>query len=371
MERCSSMNKSLLFLSALTLVNIGCAEDKGFKGGVAKTQPKEAEVIKPEPTKAPFSEVFNLNTQQSELDIVWVIDNSGSMREEADQVRRNFDNFIDSVGEDTNLKLALISQTDTIFGPDTTVTLSDEHVANGHKQVNIPVGSTNALAITAAASCDASQTNIDFNSNDILAEIDGTSEICGLSEFSYSQDFIDRNFGRQAYYMESPGLIENAKGTLAGFFRPNATRAYVFVTDDNAHTVDQEVFLKMIKNNSPELEPIIYAFRGDTSTGTCSVANKGTAYENLSSQTKGEVFDICKDDWSEHFSTLSKSIVTKTNNKFTLKHSPIPGSLVVKVAGNEIDEASYELSGLNLTINESELGEADATVRVNYDYEKE
>ena len=55
------------------------------------------------------SQEFTTFAGNGDLDLLWMVDNSGSMAEEAAHVRSNFARFSQFVGERTNLKLSLIS----------------------------------------------------------------------------------------------------------------------------------------------------------------------------------------------------------------------------------------------------------------------
>ena len=346
----------------LAIAHFGCGDDKGFKGSVVQGPPG---AIPPEAVV----EEFNIKGGSSQLDIVWVIDNSGSMTDEAAQVRSNFSKFIKSVSDETDLKLALISSSVRTgqYG-DTSVRLSPRDLAEGHSQLDLHVGSTNAMTIAAAATCPAEATNLFVQrSNRFGGNLQDGSKLCGSDEFFYSDNFLNR-YPTDNRYIEEPEIVRQAAGTLSNFFRENSTRAYVFVTDDNAETVNQHNMMKMMAGAS---KPIIYAFRGDSKSQGCKIANKGVAYEELASSTGGKVFDICESDWSQHFSTLTESVVNQANNRFTLKHAAIPTSITVSIDGKKLAATDFELSDKSVIIKEAVMPEGSAAIQVSYEYDKD
>lgn len=335
-----------------------CGDDKGFSGGVQTgSMPPQS-----------HTESFTLQANNNELDIVWIIDNSGSMTEEAAQVRSNFSKFISSVSEETDLKLALISADSPIRGTaDTSVRLSSSDIAAGHVQLDLAVGSTNAMAIAAAASCDSQGTNLEYiPTNRFGGDLDQNATLCGEDNFYYTEEFQEK-FPGSSRFIESPEIISAASGRLTSFFRPNATRAYVFVTDDNAQTVNQRNFAEMV--SSEDTKPIIYAFRGVINATNCEVANPGEAYEEVSAASGGKVFDICERDWTQHFSSLTESVIKQANNKFTLEFSAIPSSLRVAINGKNLSSQDFTLTGRQLIIAEPVIPDTNASVSVRYNHE--
>ena len=94
------------------------------------------------------SEEFTINAgQQSALDLVWVIDNSGSMSDNIAQVRNNFESFVTSVSTRIDIKIILLSASQGSFG----LTLPASAVAAGGVQINRGVGSHDGAQLAASS----------------------------------------------------------------------------------------------------------------------------------------------------------------------------------------------------------------------------
>lgn len=197
---------------------------------------------------------------EQELDILWVVDNSRSMKEEADHVQENLDQFIDHLSGTANVKLALISASkrDSHRG----VSLSYEARAAGMIQINEDVSSHSAL-----------------------------------------EDILDHQY------------------ELLNYFRPNSAKAFVIVTDDNSSIGTHQFMHHLHKDLSNNLRT--YGFIAfDKFTSPCR-ANRGSVYEDLSSATEGSVYNICEKDWSDHFNNLMNRVGSQVgNNRFKFKHRP-------------------------------------------------
>lgn len=83
---------------------------------------------------------FSIEANRGPVDILWLIDTSGSMREETDNVKRNFSSFLTNLARQTSAKLTLVAK-------NTEIQLSREALDSGHVQINQTVASTDALVI--------------------------------------------------------------------------------------------------------------------------------------------------------------------------------------------------------------------------------
>jgi hypothetical protein len=83
---------------------------------------------------------FQLEANRGEVDVLWLIDTSGSMRDDTEIVRRNFDRFLTNIAEKSHARLTLVANT-------TAISLTAQATAAGHRQVNNTVNSTDALVI--------------------------------------------------------------------------------------------------------------------------------------------------------------------------------------------------------------------------------
>lgn len=259
--------------------------------GDADSKVRPADVI-PTPTDLPQPAVnngpgvveFDLGLYTSELDMVWVIDNSKSMVEEIDQVEANFGEFAASLSQNINLKIALISATVTSSDIKGIVFPDELPPQIEKKQIDKFVYRNNSLEIAAYTSCPA--------------EFSNANSVCGAS-ISRGETNLGLTIFRSTY---------NQKGVLSDFFRPGAKRIYIFVTDDNAASYfNTDDFLAALKPHLNGSDLSVYGFVGIGTKG-CHEAMTGIAYTKLAEKTNGKTYDICESDWSQNFKDLTSDI---------------------------------------------------------------
>ncbi len=279
---------------------------------------------------------FNLTSSVSKrVDIVWVIDNSSSMDLEAQIVRDNFSSFFQHLDGKTSLKLGLIS---TNVGK-TGVNLPKTGPNFAH--VIDRVESWDLMYMALLATC-AKETN-NFK-NDIL---------CGQEDRSLQGAFVSYN---------SPDPIVN--GSLTNFFRPDAHRVYVFVTDDNAKGVKASNFLNLLRIANLKFTPTVFAFAALPSSAQC-YTRIGTEYIDLARQTGGKAFDLCSKDWSQHYNDLTSTVETIANTEFLLRRRP---SEILEVRIDNVPAAAgaYSLLGQKIRLNQGLVSPSSREFEVRY-----
>lgn len=358
---------------AAAVVAVGCAQSSfngtgGKKAGVApKTQDSKPQPPAPAPGPQPLpgipaetpntpgSETFAMTSHEGLIDMVWLIDNSGSMKEEAQQVRDNFEKFLTSIQARSDMKIALVStKAGSGLGGSTGVTLPASAAAKGI-QVDAFVDSNNALVMAALATCPAASTSVPG------AEPNGgfpdnfdpvKAKICGkdtqLDTFTSS-------------------LYQPVVGSLASFFRAEAKKVYVVVTDDEAEEVNDTNFLSLIDAYKGAATPTVFSFIGFESKANCSISRRGTAYEKLATATQGAVFDICETDWSKNFDQLSKAVIGLAKLQFTLKASKVGKVISVVVDGRTLATNEYTVAGSVINLDPKAVPQGAKTLVVNFE----
>jgi|GEM_PF-1606734 len=225
------------------------------------------------------------------LDIVWVIDNSGSMSEESDHVRSNFAKFIARVSGDTALKVALVSQKEG--QGKNGVTLDEQLNPENFVQINREIASHEALLAAA----------------------------------------------------------EVSEGELAGFFRQDAQKAFVFVTDDESEDLAASAFRARVAQIPGGRKFSAYSFIALGEDESPCGSGEGAEYVEASKMSGGEVFNICEEDWSSHFETLADSVIAQVQDTVQLRHIiQIEDIISIKVNGQFIESSDYVLSGDRIRI---------------------
>lgn len=264
-------------------------------------------------------------TSSKPLDIVWVIDNSGSMDAEAAHVRNNFNQFINSVKSAADIRVALISKSGT-----TGTAVSLPVTGSAYLQINQTVGSTDGLSLTAAALCPAS----------------GGGAAC------------------------SDGRLKTGaiRGALRGFLRADTHKVFVFVTDDNSTNYSRTDFMKVFTEVYPTDSAIVYGFVGANAAASPCIARVGSVYVDLANNTGGSVYNICDTDWTSTFSTLATSVINLASGS-----ARIPAVVyqaqhrLVYVDGVEVPANRYTLDGSGIHIDDVILaGRTAYTLRIVY-----
>jgi len=280
---------------------------------------------------------FELAKVAGKVDMVWLIDTSGSMREEAAHVQRNFASFAATLSSRTNTRTTLIANPAT--NGDIGVTLPPGGV--DQNQISTPIGSRNALAVAAAAVCPSNLSSVAGNN----------ATICG----------------------EAISGVENANAipTIAGrlkssnFFRPGAKPVFVIVTDDDASGVTAANFVRLVQPHLNNEAPTVYSFRGQTSRNNCDVARPGAAYDALAAATSGRAFDICDTDWSPNFATLGQAVAELANTSFVMD-TGIKSVLKVVVDGRELSSGDYTVTGNRIELRKGVVSADAKSLKIVY-----
>ncbi len=209
--------------------------------------------------------------------------------------------------------------------------LSDALKAKHHIQVSKAVGSTNLLAILASATCPMNTTSAYVAEQGSYA---GSIKICNQTVKSSNDDD----------FLEDELSVEAVKGSLASFYRPDAKKVFVFVTDDDADFVTSANFLSLVEPFLGKAggKPVVYSFQG-VEGAACSISTVGRSYTDLARKTKGETFDICASDWTQHFSRLTKAVSRATAKDIALKGSA-KEVLSVAVDGKKLKRTAFRLN---------------------------
>ncbi len=291
---------------------------------------------------APVTQVFPLTSSQTLIDMVWIIDDTGSMGKYAAIVRQNFSSFVASIANRADIRLALISKGDDGSQEDGIgVSLPPELLGQGGVQSDSFVGNFDEMALAAMATCGASAS----------AVVNGEPSVtvCG------------REIARPAAeFARAPAIA----GALTPFFRPQSSKVFVVVSDDNAEGVDDTNFVSLV---TPALgrAPTVYGFVG-TDASSCRISHVGTTYINLAQATGGEVFDLCEADWTNNFAKLGQTVVNNATSTFDLTAAKVAAVVSATVDGAAIAAANVHLNGTAVTIDAGAIPGGARSVTIVY-----
>lgn len=329
------MRNLLWPLSALLLLSVGCSDNDltgGFASGARAKKRALSEGVSAKSTEDANGEGAVLGTQESfltsgsagKVDVVWYVDQSGTMNGETENVQRNFATFMNEVSTLADTRIALVAQRSG------SNSISITPVENKVIQVDQFVDSHDALTIAI---------------NTFVPE--GGNLPAGVKK----KDSISK---------------------LASFFRADVPAVIVVVTDDDAKGVTSANFEEHARSTLGKV-PKVFSFRSKDESvfkdeEGCQKGNSfGVSYEKLATSTGGEAFDICEPDWSNNFEKLKQGIAKAAQNSFPLKK--IPSKLTeVKVNGAVLAPSAYSISG-NLVSVKPEALPVSGEVKIDVTYQ--
>lgn len=276
------------------------------------------------------TESFTQNADaKSKVDILWVIDDSGSMGDEQDALAYNFDAFIHNfLDESVDFRMA-ITTTDPTKRVDGKM-VCDWHVLNSqHAAVN-------------------EQNFFHMFKKCIKVGIKGSGLEKGLNATKRFLNHYDQRDNR-----------------VDPFLRDDAYLIVVVVSDENdqsSMTVPHYVeTLRNAKNNEGLVK--LYSIVNTEETGI-RWESKGTRYMEASQATGGVVANI-KDDFYQILSDFGAGIVDLLDS-FSIANSPATNDIKVFVNGNETTEFSFDEDSKSITFNQGHVPAAGSQIDIQY-----
>lgn len=292
-----------LFIISLNL--IGCAEEA------------------PSFSLLPDSDIFyqNNKTLSNKLDILWVIDNSGSMQEEQQNLADNFNAFItDFVNKGFDFQIA-VTVTDAWRAP----FVGNPELARFRDGTN-QYGHTGVFVITPS-----------------------TPNLISTFVTNVRQG-INGNGDERAFQSFKTALNSNLN---AGFLRSDAYLAVIIVSDEDDFSHNSSQYINRDYNYAglhTVQSYVDYLDQKTQSTGAlrrysvsaitiadqnCLAQNAswgiiGQRYIDLAGETDGVVGDICSPNFSDDLDAIQNRIA-ELSTQFYLSRVPRPETIVVKV----------------------------------------
>jgi hypothetical protein len=274
------------------------------------------------------TDVFHQEAAESKkLDILWVIDNSGSMRDEQEALGSNFSAFIDDfITKNVDFKMA-ITTTDT---------------SSSSKKGRMVSGSDVKLT-SAKAQQNEAQFKSDFNSL-VKVGVSGSGNERGLEA---SEGFMQK-------YAQS-------------FLRSDAYLAVVILSDEEdqssksvAHYTN---YLKSFKNETGLVKVYSIVDAGMTNSGR-GVTTGYQRYASASNNTAGIVANI-RDDFHRSLNAMGDSIINLLDS-FALGEAPVAGTLKVYIGGVQTTHFNYDAASRSIKFEQGYLPPVGAEIKVTY-----
>jgi hypothetical protein len=281
-----------------------------------------------------------LQENQSKVDVLFVIDNSGSMAEEQQSMAQNFASFLSW------------AQRNKV----------DYHIAVTTTGIDAAPGGWSVCPGGADGGEGGRLFPVSGNSPRIITPRTPSAEAVFANNVRVGICHWDEHGLEAAYKALSPPLVNNADdprspvpadGNL-GFLRDDAKLAVVFLSDEDDSSPGAvsyyETFFKALKGNNPALLSFS-AIVGPEDLRSCPTASgSGSRYIALARATDGVVENICTPDWAASLEKLGQNTFG-ARRSFELTETPAdPAAITVNVNGApQTTGWSYD-AGLNAIV---------------------
>lgn len=306
---------------------------------------------------------------QVKVDILWVIDNSGSMENSQNNAAANFQSFIDKF-QQTNFDYQMAVTTSDAYRADL---VTDPQEIYDYARFKDGTDATSHTGVTVIQP-DTPNLEDTFITN-ILQGINGSGDERSLQSIQTAlsyQDNLNEPFPRQDALLAVIVLTDEADGSALqadpgndpSWFQDKDYFDFLFNL-----TGSQEGNLNFMFNTIAILDQACLDYLNNTETQFAgrAIAERNIAMSDLTGGYKGS---LC-DDFSDVMSGISDLIIEKSTG-FKLDREPIVSSIVVKVDGVSIPNDSengwtYNPDEMLISFHGSAVPNADAVVAINFD----
>ncbi|NPC84933.1 choice-of-anchor D domain-containing protein, partial [Pyxidicoccus fallax] len=307
-------------------------------------------------TKAEQTDRF-FQESEAKVDVLFVVDNSGSMMEEQQSLGQNFSAFLSAANQaavDYRIGVTTTGLTPSPGG----WSECPGGAQGGENGRLFPVDGSRPRIITPntpdAASIFASNTRVG---------------VCHWNE--QGLDAAHRALSDPLLYQQDDPRTPLAADGNGGFLREEAKLAIIFLSDEEDFSSQpvsfyETYFLALKGNDKSKLS--INAIVGPSDLGTCPTASSsGNRYIQLALATGGSVESICTPNWAASLEKLSDSAFG-LNRKFPLSEEPAdPARITVDVNGAPVTSGWEYDAGNNAVIFTREAApQAGALVEITY-----
>jgi len=308
-----------------------------------------------EPTPVPTitlelrTETFtqNSNDEAGKVDILWVVDNSGSMSDEQLALARNFQFFINEfIQKNVNFKMGITTT-------DTTSAYKGQMTCGTYRKQGY--GDKTLI-------CDNNKSNV--SSDELVERLSSNAAANNINDFI--DDFM--NFIYVGYIgsgIEKGFLAtQSFLNSYTTFLRNDAYLAVIVLSDEqdqSSGSVQSYVdFIRSKKTNAGFAK--IYSI---ITTVNESGVTRGTRYMEASTMTGGSWHNI-KEDFYDILVDIGGKIVELINN-FSISESPYNNEITVSVNGQVVTSGwSYNINSRTVIFAENSIPVEGSTIVITY-----
>ncbi|MBS2028371.1 MAG: VWA domain-containing protein [Deltaproteobacteria bacterium] len=253
------------------------------------------------PAPGTHTEVFPQNAA-SKIDLLWVVDNSGSMADKQAKLAASFQRFIDAFAAGAIDYRIAVTTTDVFadvpgsagnfYGTPTVIKPTDDDPLQEF-QINVKVGTNGSGNEEGLQGAKLALDKVNAANAGTYAAYNLCSTSCTTS--------TDRNCVATCQAQHEPD-----------FLRPDAYLYVVFVSDDEDHSDDEPIhyarYLQTVKGLGNEAMVAASAIVGDPSGPPCD-ARAGVKYADVAQYTGGIFGSICDSTFDQNLTNIAQNAV--------------------------------------------------------------
>ncbi|WP_163996876.1 choice-of-anchor D domain-containing protein [Pyxidicoccus caerfyrddinensis] len=307
-------------------------------------------------TKAEQTDRF-FQESEAKVDVLFVVDNSGSMMEEQQSLGQNFAAFLSAANQ---------AAVDYRIG--VTTTGLDPSPGGWSECPGGAQGGENGRLFPV----DGSRPRIITPSTPDAAGVFASNTRVGVCHWNeQGLDAAHRALSDPLLYQQDDPRTPLANDGNGGFLREDAKLAIIFLSDEEDFSSQpvsfyETYFLALKGNDKTRLS--INAIVGPADLGTCPTSSSsGSRYIQLAQATGGAVESICTPNWAASLEKLSNSAFGP-NRRFTLSEQPAdPERIVVEVDGVKVTDGwAYDASNNSILFERDAAPAPGSMVEVTY-----
>ena len=253
------------------------------------------------------------------LDVLWVVDDSGSMNRFQNNLSSNISLFVNPfVATGADYRMAVITTTHAQIG-----TIIDQYTPNPE------------IAIA----------------NEVVVGIGGSGMETGIEQ---SHRALTNS---------------NSAGPGGNFFRNDATLIVIYVSDEPDYSSPWSSYTHFFDNLKPPGQFIPYAVIGDHPSGcqmaTMGGAQFGSGYWHLVDHYGGSWYSICATDWGVQLQNMANSMTGRRSYVLD-ERDPIESTITVSVNGQVTTQWEYDPNLNQVVFADGSVPDPGQTIEIEY-----